>query len=416
MSLLYNILLILLLPALGPFILFKILFDGRFRPGLPERLGSIPEEALKALSGDRPIWFHAASVGEVIALTPVIEEFRRRFPDRKVLFSTFTATGNEMAKTKEISDAVIFLPLDYPFIIGKVVQRINPAMLVIMETELWPNLIGAASGIGAPVVMVNGRISDKSFGKYKAIRFLFRDSFEKINLILARTEEDRERFIAIGAEPEKVVTSGNIKFDLVADDRPLDYMEGWGEKVFVAGSTHPGEDEALAGIYRKLKESHPDLKMVLAPRHPERFDAVADLLATEEIDFDRRSKMGKRPEADLLLLDTMGELSRVYRYASVVFMGGSLAPIGGHNMLEPAVYGKPVLFGPYVDTFREASKIVLDGGGGIMVESWNDLFKNLDRLFTDDAERNKMGENARTAVLQNRGATDKTVEAISGYL
>lgn len=410
---LYNLILLLSLLLLSPIILFKLIFDKRYRTGLLERLGFIPDSISDPFKGQRPIWFHAASVGEVIASQKLLEGIRERFPDRKLLVSTFTPTGNKAAKEKLKAEGVIFLPLDLPWIVRKVLKKINPSVIILMETELWPNLIKSAGDMGIPVALVNGRISDKSYGKYWFISPLLKRVFDNINAFLMQSDSDAERIITLGAEPSRVSVTGNIKFDVTVSDADIPFMDNWEGPVFIAGSTHKGEDAPVIDIYKELHDKYPDLKLILAPRHPERTGEVEEILAEKGLRYVKRSQVKEMIEGPVLLLDTLGELASFYKYGNIVFMGGSIVPVGGHNLLEPALYGRPVLFGPHTENFRDAARILTESDGGVEVKDAGELMIWTDRLLSDKRLCNSMGDKARQAVLKNRGATGMTLEALS---
>ena len=412
MLFLYNTLIILSILLFSPVILYKLLTDKRYRTGLSERLGNIPDAVIDAMAGQRPIWFHAASVGEVIASQKLLEGIRERFPGRRLLVSTFTPTGNEAAKEKLKADGVIFLPLDFPWAVNRAVKKVNPSTLILMETELWPNLIRKAGSMGIPVVLVNGRISDTSYGKYWFISPLLKKVFESITLFLMQSEGDAGRVITLGAEQSKVTVTGNIKFDLKPADKDIGFMDNWGGPVLLAGSTHKGEDAPILDIYKGLRERYPALKLVLAPRHLDRVREVEGILKEKGLQFVRRSEVSEKIELPILLLDTLGELATFYKYGTIVFIGGSLIPVGGHNPLEPALYGKPVLFGPHMENFRDSARILEESGGGARVDNPEGLNNRIDRLLSDIDLRQTMGNNARQAVLKNQGATERTMGGI----
>ena len=412
MLFLYNTLIILSILLFSPVILYKLLTDKRYRTGLSERLGNIPDAVIDAMAGQRPIWFHAASVGEVIASQKLLEGIRERFPGRRLLVSTFTPTGNEAAKEKLKADGVIFLPLDFPWAVNRAVKKVNPSTLILMETELWPNLIRKAGSMGIPVVLVNGRISDTSYGKYWFISPLLKKVFESITLFLMQSEGDSQRIVILGAEQSKVTVTGNIKFDLKPADKDIGFMDNWGGPVLLAGSTHKGEDAPILDIYKGLRERYPALKLVLAPRHLDRVREVEGILKEKGLQFVRRSEVSEKIELPILLLDTLGELATFYKYGTIVFIGGSLIPVGGHNPLEPALYGKPVLFGPHMENFRDSARILEESGGGARVDNPEGLNNRIDRLLSDIDLRQTMGNNARQAVLKNQGATERTMGGI----
>lgn len=423
MFLFYNILLLFFSLIFSPLLLVKLLTDKRYRTGLSERLGMIPPSLIEPFKGKSPIWFHAASVGEVNASVRLIEGIRERWPDKKLLVSVFTPTGKETAIVKllargkgqgvrGIADEVIFLPLDFPFIAGRVLKKINPSMLVLMETELWPNLIKSAGDMHIPVAVVNGRISDRSYGKYWFISPLLKRVFDNIKAFLMQSDGDAERIVTLGAEPSKVSVTGNIKFDIAVSDVNIPFMDNWEGPIFIAGSTHKGEDGPVIDIYKELRDKHPGLKLILAPRHLERVREVEGILAEKGLQYVKRSQVKEMIGGPLLLLDTLGELVSFYRYGNIVFMGGSIMPVGGHNLLEPAFYGRPVIFGPHTENFRDGARILTESGGGVEVRDAGELMRWTDKLLSNKELCDSMGDRAREAVLKNRGATGMTLEAL----
>ncbi len=415
MYFLYNSILFILLLILSPLILFKIIKGGGGKRELFQRLGfstNLPE----SIKAGGAVWFHAASVGEVLAAAALIEKIRLRWPDRRLIVSTFTATGNKAATQKLSADAVIFLPFDLAPIVKGVLLKIKPDLLILMETELWPSLITEATSIGTSVIVVNGRISDSSFGRYKILRPLIKGALNRLRLVLTQSSIDSERFAELGVNSTRLQETGNIKFDMSIDNSEISFLKKWGHPLFIAGSTRDGEEPYILDAYLELRNRHPDLRLLLAPRHIERAGEIARMMDERGIDYTRRSKGEGRSESQVVLLDTLGELSSCYKYADIVFIGGSLVPMGGQNMLEPALQGKPVLFGPHIGNFREAAAALIKGGGAVMVQDLEDLLKWGDLLLTDDKLRQQMGEKARETVLLNRGATAKTVDMLAGFL
>ena len=413
MFFLYNIIFLLSLLLLSPLLLYKLLTDRRYKIGLSERLGILPVSLLDTFRGSSPIWFHAASVGEVNASIRLIEGIREKWPERKLLVSTFTPTGNKAAREKLKAEGVIFLPLDLPWVVNRVLKKINPSVLILMETELWPNLIKSAGDMCIPVAVVNGRISDRSYGKYWFISPLLKRVFDNIKAFLMQSDGDARRIVTLGAEPSKVSVTGNIKFDITVADVNIPFMDKWGGPVFIAGSTHKGEDGPVIDIYKELRSKYPDLKLILAPRHLERVRDVEGILAEKGLQYLKRSQVKEMIGGPVLLLDTLGELVSFYRYGNIIFMGGSIMPVGGHNLLEPALYGRPVLFGPHTENFRDVARALIESGGGVEVKDAGELMIWTDRLLSDKRLRDSMGDNARQAVLKNRGATGRTLEALS---
>lgn len=416
MYFLYNFTFFTLLLILSPLILFKVIKGGGGARELFQRLGRISEDLPESVKAGGAVWFHAASVGEVLASAALIEKIRLRWPDKGLIVSTFTATGNKAAAQKLGADAVIFLPFDFAPIIKRLLLKIRPSTLILMETELWPSLITEAASIGTSVIVVNGRISDSSFGRYKIVRPLIKGALGRLRLVLTQSSIDSERLAALGVDPAILQETGNIKFDMSIDNSEISFLKEWGHPLFIAGSTRDGEEPYIIDAYLKLRSAHPDLRLLLAPRHIERAGEIAGMMDERGLDYTIRSTMKGREQAPVVLLDTLGELSSCYKYADVVFIGGSLVPMGGQNMLEPALHGKPVLFGPHIENFREAAAVLIKSGGAFMVKDLEDLIKQADRLLADDRLRQQMGEKARDAVLLNRGATAKTVDMLAEFL
>lgn len=423
---LYDIILHLLLIAISPYLLFKMISLKKYTYGLGERFGSISNEKLRRLDGGPVMWVHAVSVGETKAVMPVIKLIKKNHPGTRVLFSTITKTGQSIAGTEGagLIDALIYYPLDLSWIVRGMVGRIKPAVYVVVEKEVWPNIIRIMKGAGVPVAVVNGTISERSFKRFLRLKFLFGDIFAMMSFFGARTEDDRRRAVEAGVNNEKAVTTGNVKFDLappVLDAAALSSLkcsvgEAGHGKIIVAGSTHPGEEEIILDAFAGLKSLLPDCMLIIAPRHPERFDDAESIVKKKGLTCARRT-VGGVAEADVLLLDTMGELMTVYSLGDVAVVGGSLTEgIGGHNLLEPAYFGKPVLYGPYLTTYLGMAEMLETGGGGIRVACADGLYTALKGLLTNDILRKKTGENAKMVVKANRGAVGKTVEALERFL
>jgi len=337
-----------------------------------------------------------------------------------------------MAKTQILeANAVLFFPLDHPFILRKVFRQIRPYLLLIAETELWPNLLLSCKRRGVPVVLFNGRISDRSFPRYRFLKFFFERYLKCISLLLMQTEKDRQRIREIGAPSERIKVAGNVKFDQPSpsfSSKDLDELTHTlrlrgDETVFIAGSTHSGEEEILLSLLKDLLPSHPDLVMILAPRHLDRLGDVIKILERESIPWTRRSSPpaslpspGSTGRPHVILLDTMGELMKLYRLGTVVFIGGSLVPVGGHNPLEPLFFKKCVLFGPHMFNFREISRLLTEREGAIQVQGKEDLLFQVKRLLDDEGARNKVGEKGYQVLQENQGATERIFKEIKPYL
>ena len=388
---------------------------------LRERLGLTRHER-----PPRPVgWIHAVSVGEAIAAAPLVEGLRRTWPSLPLVVSTVTETGARVVRERFAGVARHrYFPLDFPGAARRVIASIEPAFFVSMETELWPNVLRGLAARGVPTMIANGRLSDRSFGRYRLVRGAMRRVLGDVTVFAMQSDEDARRVIALGALPERVVVSGNLKHEPLPD--PAGAADLWhrllglapGQPVWIAGSTHRGEDDIVLQAHRRALAARPDLVLVVAPRHPERVGEVMKLIGSAGFAGARRSEMpsSRGATTPIIVLDTVGELAQLYTIADVVFVGGSLIPLGGHNMLEPALRGKPVLFGPHTANFREAAAVLLDGGGGVIVQDAVELAGELGRLLADPDLRAQRGTAAREAAASRHGASRTTLELVARYL
>ncbi|KXS37126.1 MAG: 3-deoxy-D-manno-octulosonic-acid transferase [Halomonadaceae bacterium T82-2] len=380
-----------------------------------ERLGLIPARP----AGPR-LWVHAASVGEVVTAAPLIRGLLKRHPEAELVVTTMTATGAARVESlfgNEVSHH--FLPLDFPGATRRFIARLAPTLAIIAETELWPNLIGACARHGVPVLIANGRLSDGAFRTYRRFATLSRDMLRHVDWIGAKAAADAERFRALGCPEARVEVTGALKFDLQVDARLHEESErlrtAWGRRlVWVAGSTHPGEEEAVLAAHARVCRRYPEALLVLVPRHPQRFEAVAELCRARGERVARRS-CGEVPDAEtrVLLGDTMGELMHFYAAADAAFVGGSLVPVGGHNLLEPAAVGTPVISGPHLDNLREIAATLAEARARREVTDAEALAGALLALFDDETARRRLGEAGRAVVDANRGALAKTLDEVS---
>jgi 3-deoxy-D-manno-octulosonic-acid transferase len=427
--LLYNIILTFILIFFAPYFLLRSLVEKRFRKELAERMGFFRNLPVK-----KSLWVHAASVGEVFCSIPLLKRMKVEFPHCGIVLTTMTRTGNEAAKNSiPEANCVLFFPIDHPLTVRRVIKRIQPSLLLIAETELWPNLLQSCGKNGVPIVLFNGRISERSFRRYHLFKFFFKECLKYISLFLMQTEEDQNRIIEIGASPEKTKVAGNLKFDqtfpsftqeMVVEMSKLLRLQGK-EIILIAGSTHSGEEEILIGLFKELRKFDPHLVLLLAPRHLERLEEVERILKKESISWMRRTSLSmdqnrlpqelKEPPK-VILLDTMGELMSLYRLGTVVFIGGSLVPVGGHNPIEPLFFKKCVLFGPHMFNFLEISQSLLEAGGAIQVEREEDLFFQLKRLLSDEGARTEVGERGYQFIQKHRGAIERMFEEIKPFL
>jgi len=420
----YNAILYLASIVCSPVLLFLLLINRRYGEGFFQKLGIISWKPLMQAANSRPVWIHAVSVGEVTAAIPLVKEIKQLFPEAPIVLSTSTATGNLTARQYlHLIDHLIFFPYDYPFVVRRFIGRLRARVFIVLETELWPNFLRELGHQGIPAVMVSGRISPRSFRNYRALRFLFKNVLEHIACFCMQSSADAERIISLGADSSRVLVTGNIKFDQPMPDgsnagqdelyHALNLKQG--QKLFIAGSTHHGEEEIVLEVFKELQKGMPDLVLLIAPRHPERFNEVEALVRAKGMRFCRKTSMIPSA-ADVILLDTIGELAKLYRIGTVIFIGGSLVPVGGHNVLESAVYKKPVLFGPYMDNFSAIAKTLIEHHGAIQVQNGTELGMQAARLLSDAQLREAMGENAFQAVAENVGALKKSMDVIKKFI
>jgi 3-deoxy-D-manno-octulosonic-acid transferase len=378
------------------------------------------------LDGDESIWLHAVSVGEVLTARALVGELRERYPRLRLFLSTTTMTGQQVARSNlQHVDAVFFLPFDLPFIVRRTLGIVRPRLFIIMETELWPNLLRACRERGVRTILVNGRISSRSYPRYRLARPFFRRVLSDLDLACMQSDESARRLIDVGIDPGKVVMTGSLKFDSLETpgamggrgrQRVLRYFRIRDDRpVVIAASTLKGEEGPVLTAFRRVKRTRPDALLILAPRKPERFTEVAELVAGEGFSVVRRTQLpvDAEPRADVVILDTFGELAALFHVATAVFVGGSLVDAGGHNILEPAVFGKAILFGPHMQNFAEIARTFLDNGAAEQVASEADLADALVGLLNDPVRRARLGAAARALVEANRGAKQRTLDAIA---
>lgn len=423
--LVYDILLVLAIPLLVPWYLWRYVRRGRLRKGIGERFGLISREKTSLLDGSDTVWVHAVSVGETMAVRPLLKALKARWPERKIVLSTVTETGREIAEKLPEADLCVYFPFDFGFSAALALKRIRPALIVIVETEIWPNFLRHARRLGIPAVLANGRISDKSFGGYRRFSRLFRPVLANFSALCMQSGEDASRIAMIGAPPSRVHVAGNLKYDMPVPTVPEERKAALRARyripaqvpVFTAGSTHQGEEEAVLAACVALSAEGREFFLALAPRHPERAGEVAELLGRFGITFARRSSLDGSAEClnagDALLVDTVGELMDLYAVSDLVFVGGSLVPVGGHNVLEPASLGVPVLFGPHMNNFREIAARMLDCGGGRRVDDAPMLKEAMRVLLDSQAARREMGQCGANLLREHSGSTERHMEIIA---
>jgi 3-deoxy-D-manno-octulosonic-acid transferase len=422
MLLAYSIALGLGLIALMPLLLLRNSPDGRYTRFWGERFG-----AVGAVAGRGAIWVHAVSVGEALAMERLIAQLQQRFPQRPVVLSVTTATGRSVAARRIAADRIFYFPLDFRFAARRALRRLEPALVLVAETEIWPNFLVAAAEQGVPVMFLNGRISGRSYARYRLIRRLLRPILGQVAGWLMQTETDAARAIDLGARAERVQVAGNLKFDLIPPEQPAflkllraKLAEAGIAQVLVAGSTVEGEERAVLEAYRRAAAAakSPTL-LILAPRHPPRFEPVAAMLHASRLAWVRRSALAggaQLPMGGVLLLDSLGELASAYQLAACAFIGGSLAPAGGHNFLEPAYWGVPTVFGPHMENFAAIAEQFLAAGAAMQAASAYELGQVWTVMLTDAGLRERAGGTARALLESQRGATGRALEAIAAVL
>jgi 3-deoxy-D-manno-octulosonic-acid transferase len=423
----YSALLAAVLVVGAPWWLARMATSARYRAGLPGRLGVVPAGLRDAVRGRRVVWLHAVSVGEVMAASELVRELRVRLPEWVIAVSTTTETGQRLAgerfgKTSE--SPVFYMPLDFKFVIRRYLRVLHPTLLVLMESEFWPNLMDVCADQDIGVAVVNARVSDRSLPRYLRLRRLWRPLLERVTLFLAQSEENARRLVRIGAPAARVRVAGNLKYDVRATGesamtKVIAERLPSGAKVLVAGSTLEGEEKMLLEVWPRVLEAEPGAVMVLAPRRPERFAAVAALVSEHGFAVVRASELGGRAgevvPGGIVLLDTIGDLASVYSLGTVAFVGGSLVAAGGHNPLEPARFGVPVVMGESSENFREIVEAMREAGG-IRVVSAGELAEALASLMRNGDEARAVGERGRAVFDAQAGATGRTVEALLGLL
>jgi 3-deoxy-D-manno-octulosonic-acid transferase len=416
---LYSLLLFLVLIGSTPWWLLQMWRHGKYRSGWGERLGKVPDR-LRHATPEATIWVHAVSVGEVLAMTRVIERLKAELPRRRIIVSTTTDTGQKLARERFGNDNVFRLPLDLPFAVRPYFAAFRPQLLILAESEFWPNLLRWAKRSGASVAVVNARISDRSFSGYRRFRRLLQPMMHDIDLLLAQSDEDVRRLLQIGAPSERVHLSGNLKFEVNAPARSA-LTSAFAEAipreeigpVIVAGSTLEGEEAMLIEMFQQVRLRYAKAVLVLAPRHPERFDRIAALVSSSGIPYQRRSHWnGSIPiHAGVFLLDSIGELASLYEVADLAFIGGSLVPRGGHNVVEAAQFGKAILVGPHTENFRDIIEI-FQRADALRIVTPHSLTSTVLQLLRETATRGSMGTQALAVMHSQRGATEKTVSQL----
>jgi len=421
---LYSILLALGFVLALPFYWWKGRSTGKYLRTFRERMGALA--LAPAPRGAGSFWVHAVSVGEVLAARPLVAALRERLPGRRVYLSTITTTGHAIAvKSLRGTDGLFFAPFDWPRPVRAALDTLDPSLLILVETEIWPNLIHEARRRGTRVAVVNGRISPRSFSRYGLVRGFLGRVLGEVDLFLMQGEAHAERIRALGAPAGRVEVTGNLKFDAAVAMPPsaalvarLGAAARQGRPLWLAGSTAPGEEELVLAAFRRVRDRVPDAALLIVPRHPERFDAVPPLVAAAGFRCLRRSTLeaGGWGDEEVVLLDTMGELAQACALAEVVFVGGSLVPMGGHNVLEPAAAGRPIVVGPHMENFQEIADQFRSEGALLQVGNADELAIAVAELLVDPPRRQALGARARALLESNRGAVQRTVDALAALV
>lgn len=427
MHFLYNLLAIVLVVLATPVFLIRLIREKGFGKRLQQSFGFLPKEDLAPVIKQDCIWLHAASVGEIVAASPIIKEIRYAFPNKPILISVVTSSGYDMARRIiKDADSIIFFPLDLPYLSHYVIKRIRPRVFLLVETELWPNFLKAARHFGIPVMMVNGRISDKSVERYHYMRSVLRAMLNTVETFCMQSSIDAQYIIRLGANKERVVVTGNTKFDqtytnVTKEEQQTLLCEMGIENsypILLAGSTHPGEEEFLFTAFQKIKREFPTAKLVVAPRDIIRSEELVTLAGEFGLSGRLRTDLLTNPSInhDVVLLDTIGELGKMYSVGTIVYVGGSLVPRGGHNILEPAAHGKPIMVGPHMFNFKDTYALFSEREACVTVYDAAALGEKILEIVKNEPLRLKMSQETVTIIEENRGASRKSVTYLKDLL
>jgi 3-deoxy-D-manno-octulosonic-acid transferase len=425
----YSVLIVAFFFVMSPYLAWQALRYRKYIGSLRQRFGYLPISF--NLDGEESIWIHAVSVGEVLTARALLPELRERYPRYRLFLSTTTMTGQQIARNSlQLVDEVFYFPFDLRFVVNRTLRLVKPKLFVMMETEIWPNLLRACRENGVRTVLVNGRISSRSYPRYRLARPFFRRVLDNIDRFCMQSEESARRIIDMGADPDRVVVTGSLKFDSLdlpgtsqaADrgrNRVLRYFRIPPDRpVIIAASTLKGEEEPVFEAFQRIRARVPDTLLIIAPRKPERFDEVEQLARRGGWRVGRRSELpvDAEPRQDVVVLDTIGELAQVFQVGTAVFVGGSLVDQGGHNIIEPAVFGKAIVFGPYMQNFAEIARAFVENDAAIQIRTPRELEHALLGLLNDPVRRARLGAAARALVEANRGARGKTMAAVAKVL
>ena len=420
----YSLLTLLVFVAVSPYFVYQAIRYQKYVGSLRQRLGYLP--ITFNVDGEESIWIHAVSVGETLTARALAADLKAQYPRLRLFLSTTTIAGQQVARRNlQHVDAVFYFPFDWTFIVRRTLNLVKPRLFIMMETEIWPNLLRECRSRGIKTIMINGRISSRSYPRYRMVRGFFRRVLADVDRFCMQSEESARRLTDLGADPARISVTGSLKFDSLEIPTPAVHGKprervlrffhfAPNRTVIVAGSTMRGEETAVLKAFRSVKTAAPNAIAIIAPRHPERFGEVERLARDMGFDTMKRSELpiDAEPRADVVVLDTIGELAQTYQLATAVFVGGSLADHGGHNILEPAIFGKPIVFGPHMQNFKEIAEAFLTNGAALQVGSDQALDETLLALVTDPVRRARLGAAARALVEANRGAKQKTLKVI----
>jgi 3-deoxy-D-manno-octulosonic-acid transferase len=429
MYILYNIILMVAALFVVPYFLLKIIFTGKYRQSFVQKLGGRQTKMLAHLQDGPRVWIHAVSVGEVTAAAPIVASLKMKRPEVEIIFSTSTETGQEMArKFIKGAAAFIYFPLDIQYIVRKMIKLVNPDVFVLVETELWPNFLQVCKICHIQALMVNGRISPRSYNKYRLTRLFWKRILYNLNAAGMIAEIDAVRLQNIGMDSTKINVLGNAKYDALAalaapalrEEIARRFNARQNERFFVAGSTHEGEEKIIIHVYQELLKHYPELKLIMVPRHIERTNDVLGLLRQANIDdvvtLSDINKGRKRKDERVIVVDVIGELFKVYSLASVIYCGGSLVPRGGQNILEAAAWGKVIFYGPSMEDFSAEKALMEEAGCGVTIKNAEELLHGIIQALENPAEMKRRGERGKAVVLANIGAAARYADLISKHI
>lgn len=378
--------------------------------GWKEKFGNINP----SFKDEKIVMVHGVSVGEVIALENLVKKIKETFPECKLVVTTGTKTGQDIAykKLDGIADYITYFPFDIPYAVNKFLDTLNPSLVLIAETELWPNFAYGCKKKNIPLCIINGRISDSTYKTYKLAKPFFKEVFKNFTAVYAQSKEDLEKYCSIGISADKSEFMGNLKFDIEKKEASID-MAQQGYKILIAGSTHKGEDEIVLDTFAKLKKDFPKLKLLLAPRHPQRVPDIEQLIKNTDFTYGLRSKDDKFTNCDIIILDTLGELGKMYSICDIAFIGGSFNKTGGHNPLESAIFNKPTISGPSIHNFKDIYSILVKSGAGKVVSTPDELYSSIKALLSDDLLYNKVTIDCENVFAEQKGATGFVIKKIS---